>query len=400
MTIAHKRTLAILLSILVGAQGAAHALPAFIANLWTQNNKPKTSFAAAALGIAVACYIKNKLSEPTTVHKQVARYYASKETQHLITEPVEWPVKLVYDDNPFSWLLAWAGGYVGKYITRYAGNMANSEDPAAVKAKIDHYQKFYKDVLDMNEFVVPAQGFKTFNQWFIRELKNIDQDRPFSDVNPLSIASPADGKLLIIPNLAQDTQVMIKEKLFDLKKFLGDATLAKTFEGGVMMIFRLSPYDYHRYHYPFDCCVGTEHYINGAYHSVNPRAFNVGCKPLTENLRSYELLTPAGRVDSYFLHKAVMVQVGATAVASIYNHFMDYESDRPKNSEKVYGKGQETGYFQFGGSTIVLLFPPNTIIPDGKIVANSLRGYETAVKVRETVATWMTPQETLQISKK
>ena len=87
-----------------------------------------------------------------------------------------------------------------------------------------------------------------------------------------------------------------------------------------------------------------------------------------------------------------MAQVGATAVASIVNEFMDYTKNSLKRDKNtVYQKGSEMGYFQFGGSTVVLLFPKDTIIPDAQIVKHSKNGYETAVKVRETIATWKAP---------
>jgi phosphatidylserine decarboxylase len=74
--------------------------------------------------------------------------------------------------------------------------------------------------------------------------------------------------------------------------------------------------------------------------------------------------------------------VGATAVASIVNDFGNY----PVGT--IFSKGADMGYFQFGGSTLVLLFPKDKIILDEQIVKNSLNGYETAVKVRETIAFW------------
>lgn len=344
-----------------------------------------TGIVVAGLGLY---FLKIRKSEPTGVQKQIHVHYASKNSKTLVTEPVEWPVKLIYDDNLVSrLLLSKLGLYFGEYVTWHAGHVANSSDPAVVKAKIKHYETFYKNVLNPQEFHVPTNGFTTFNDWFIRSFKDIETARPM-DHDPITIASPADSKLLIIPDISENTWVTIKEQHFNVGKFLGNTTLAKTFEHGVMMIFRLAPYDYHRYHYPFNCRVDKEQYIKGAYHSVNPRALNIGCKPLTENKRSYEMLTPGSSADA---PKIVMVQVGATAVASIVNEFMDYQNNTLKDSRKVYKKGENMGYFQFGGSTVVLLFPCNSIIPDSQIVENSNNGYETGVKVREAIATWATP---------
>lgn len=378
-----KKTIIALLISLSGQQLFAH---------WLWENRSLAAFMVTSLGIGAWGYHRSRVNQsgvsPSMPLKKVSMYYESKNSQKLVVEPVEWPVKLVYDNNPLSWILSWAAGYLGGYVTRRQGEIANSQDAKLVRDKIAHYTSFYKDVLNMDEFAVPPQGFKTFNDWFIRTFKNIDASRPM-DANPCTIVSPADSKVLIIPNLSQDTRMTIKEKRFNIAQFLGDASLARTFEGGVMMIFRLSPYDYHRYHYPFDCTVGCEQFIDGLYHSVNPRAFNVGCKPLTVNKRSYELLTPAGTCAARSSYPIVMVQVGATAVASIVNNFMDYDRGVPRDSAQIYQKGSELGYFQFGGSTVVLLFPANTIVPDAQLVQNSLNGYETAVKVRETIATWI-----------
>jgi phosphatidylserine decarboxylase precursor len=322
--------------------------------------------------------------------KQVAVFYESKERDaQIVREPVEWPVRVVYSDTLFGSLLRKGVDLWGHVVTASEARKKNSTDPKVVKGYIDHYLNFYKGFINMDQFVVPNEGFKTFNEWFIRNLKSPEVDRPLEN-NTRAIVSPADSKLLIIPDLTQHTQVTIKEQRFDVASFLQDAELAKKYEHGVMMIFRLAPYDYHRYHFPFDCFVSAEKFITGLYHSVNPRAFMCGVKPLTVNKRSYEILTP------YFIDRQVdcpviMSQVGATAVASIVNTFMDYDCDKPRlkyRKKQVFIRGNELGYFQFGGSTLVMLFPPNTIKLDEQIVNNSLNGYETAVKVRETVAHW------------
>lgn len=349
-------------------------------NPWTMG---VTVLSAAGVG-----YWLHKKMQPRGPQKQVKSFFASKAADAaLIEEPVEWPVKAVYANNIFGLIAAHCAGVFGGYVTRREGRLKN--DSALTDSYIRHYLLFYKDHINMDEYVVPPEGFATFNDWFIRQLKNPEKDRPLDDHHH-AIASPADAKVIVIPNLHTDTHITIKEQQFDVAKFLGNAELARAYEGGVMMIFRLSPYNYHRYHFPFDCQVDPEQYIDGKYHSVNPRAFVRGIKPLTENKRSYQVLKP---VNGHA--PVVMVQVGATAVASIVNHFMDYSDAepqlKPEAVQAVFNKGAETGYFQFGGSTVVLLFPQGTIETNPQIVENSLNGYETAVKVRETVAYWKKP---------
>lgn len=348
----------------------------------TSKKRVLIAFVSLGASISLLSLITAEPTQPEGVHA----FYASKSSNELIVEPVEWILKAVYHDNRLSRSLLSISGYLGRYATNYAHKVANSTDKAVIQAKVNRFQALYKEMLNMHEYDVPAGGFNTFNDWFIRTFKDIDTVRPI-ETNANALTSPADSKLLIIPNLSKDVHIVIKEQKFNMAKFLGDEQLAKKFEGGVMMVFRLAPYDYHRYHYPFDCTVGPEQYIPGGYHSVNRRAFSVGAQPLTENKRSYELLTPVNTPCQNCT--VAMIQVGATAVASIVNGFMDYKNNKLKDANKVYTKGQELGYFQFGGSTIVLVFQKDTIIPDAQIVKHSANGFETAVKVRETIATWI-----------
>lgn len=359
------------------------------------NTAPRKFIAiAGAAGLALtAYYYKTRPTNalPNLVQRQTDLYYDSKSPDAAIKqEPVEWAIKCVYMNNIFGKLLRYFGvELAGKYVTQREARLKNSHDKATVAGFLNHYYTLYNGHINMDEYVTPEGGFSSFNDWFTRKLKNPDQDRPMEHNNQ-AVASPADSKLIIIPNLATDTLVTIKEELFDLETFLHDKELAQLYVGGVMMIFRLAPYNYHRYHYPCDCTVSPEIAIDGKYHSVNTRAFMCGEKPLTVNKRSYEVLTPIGTHARN--KKVVMMQVGATAVASIVNNFMGYDPEgkplKLRDPQKIYQKGEETGYFQFGGSTIVLLFPKDTIIPNAQIVKNSLNGYETDVKVRETIAYW------------
>lgn len=347
---------------------------------------PKLS-GAALLGIFGLGYWLAQQWNPSESHKQISSFYQNqKEGASLVQEPVEWPVRAVYADNPFGWIASRGAGLMGGWVTQREASL--KQNPAYMQKYVDHYLSFYRGLIDMDEYEIPCEGFATFNDWFIRKLKNPEHSRPL-EASELAIASPADSKVLVIPNLSKDTVVTIKEQTFNSAEFLDNADLAQNYEGGTMLIFRLSPYNYHRYHFPFDCMVSPEKCIDGLYHSVNRRAFVCGVQPLTRNKRSYQVLKSCnGQPD------AVMVQVGATAVASIVNHFMHYpKGERPiikaEARGAIFKKGQETGYFQFGGSTVVLLFPANTITVNPILIKNSLAGYETAVKVRETIGYWI-----------
>lgn len=320
--------------------------------------------------------------EIASLPNQATHFFASAQPGALlIKEPVEWPVKAAYGIPGIRFLTNIFLHTFGEKITRQQERAKKKTDKKIIKKQIEHYLTFYKDFIDMSIFTIPAHGFATFNDWFIRTLKNPEKDRPLEN-SKKAIASPADSKLIIVPNISVDTEITIKEKRFNCATFLNDSHLAKEYEEGTMMIFRLAPYDYHRYHYPIDCTVSPEISLNGAYHSVNRRAFFAKAKPLTENKRVYQVLTPAHSLKKYKNEKIIMVAVGATAVGSVVNTSKNY----PLST--IFSKGSEAGYFQFGGSTIVLLFKKDTIKLDKQIEKNSLAGYETAVKVRQTIAHW------------
>ncbi len=231
-----------------------------------------------------------------------------------------------------------------------------------------HIQPFIKHyAIDMREYQQPATGYTSFNDFFARTLvpgaRAINQE-------PHRIASPADSKLLVIPNLATDTLFTIKHKQFDLKKFFGSAALAYEFAGGTMMIFRLAPGDYHWFHFPVDCTPAAPRVINGLFESVNPSVFAAGVNPLTDNERHLIMLS-----TERFGHVA-MLAVGAMIVGKIV------ETYTPNTPQRT---GAPAGYFALGGSTVVLVFHKNAVSARQSFVQHSLQGYESAVKMGEAV---------------
>ncbi|MGE4169074.1 MAG: phosphatidylserine decarboxylase [Candidatus Babeliales bacterium] len=133
-----------------------------------------------------------------------------------------------------------------------------------------------------------------------------------------------------------------------------NASLAQEFQGGSMVLARLCPSDYHRFHFPCDCLPGPTKLINGWLYSVNPLAVKRNIHSLTQNKRTLcELRTPLfGRV--------LYMEIGATNVGSIQ------ETYTPNQWQT---KGAEKGYFEFGGSALILLFAKNTIQFDSDLLA-------------------------------
>lgn len=195
--------------------------------------------------------------------------------------------------------------------------------------------------IDASEF--EKQDFASFNDFFTRKLK--PGARPLATTN---LVIPADGRFLAFQNISKSDGFFVKGQKFDLAKLLHSESLADRYHSGTMVIARLCPTDYHHFHFPCDCRPGESTLINGALYSVNPIALKQNCHIFTENKRRLTLLDTAFGTVAY-------MEIGATSVGTIV------ETYSPGNH---YRKGDEKGYFSFGGSALVLLFEPGRITLD------------------------------------
>ena len=202
--------------------------------------------------------------------------------------------------------------------------------------------------------------FKSFNDFFIREIK--EGFRPFPD-SENEAAAPCDGKLSAYP-ITADSYFYIKNSIYTLDSLLQDGNLASEFADGLCLIFRLTPDDYHRYSYIDDGEILSHKRIKGKLHTVRPIAhqrFNV----YSQNSREYTVMQTRN------FSKVVQIEVGALFVGRITNHA----------SDGAVKRGFEKGMFQFGGSTIVLLFKKDSIAIDEAIFENTSRNKETVVRM-------------------
>jgi len=221
--------------------------------------------------------------------------------------------------------------------------------------------------INLNECEIgDINQFKTFNNFFYRKLKK--NARPIGE----GIVSPADGRILTFQSLKDIPSFFIKGSEFNLETFLKNKELAKKYETGAMAIIRLAPVDYHRYHFPESGIASESIEIKGHYFSVSPFALRGSLSIFCENKREYCQLQTQNAGD------ILIVDVGATMVGGIT------QSYRPDSEVK---KGQEKGYFSFGGSTLVLLFEDGKIQFDSDLTGNTKKGLETYIKMGEQIAT-------------
>lgn len=215
--------------------------------------------------------------------------------------------------------------------------------------------------LDPAEFEKSPDDFTSFNDFFSRKLK--PTARPLAE-SPVVL--PADGRHFGFPKASAIDSVFVKGQKFDLRTLLGSDQLAARYQNGPLILSRLCPVDYHRFHFPCAGTPGGTRHFNGSLFSVSPIALRRRLAYLWENKRTLTEL----RSDD--LGTVLCLEIGATCVGSIHQTFT---SGRPVE------KGAEKGYFAFGGSSTLLLFEPGSVTLADDLVTAGQEGIELYAKM-------------------
>ncbi|QSH42274.1 archaetidylserine decarboxylase [Lentisphaerota bacterium ZTH] len=219
--------------------------------------------------------------------------------------------------------------------------------------------------IDAQEALDPLKQYKSFNDFFIRKLK--PSARPIQQ----GVTSPADGKILAFQNMDDIASFFVKGDKFTLEKFLRSKKLAYEYSNAAIIIVRLAPNDYHRFHFPYQGKASAPCRINGSCFSVSPYAVNWNfTRVFCENKRHYSLLKTADKGT------ILISPVGATMIGSIVETYVP---------ESEVAKGDEMGYFSFGGSSILMLIDRGKVTIDADILKNTANGLETTVRMGETI---------------
>lgn len=260
----------------------------------------------------------------------------------------------------------WGRWFAGRFLCRpwlsrfYGRLQQHPLSRRKIPEFINHYQ------IDLSEAVVPHGGFDSFNDFFIRQLK--PGSRPTAPESRC-LAAVADSRLLAVV-LDNDTRIAVKGMNWRLSQLLGTCALDDRFNQGICLSFRLAPCDYHRFGYADDGIQGPVHTRYGPFHSVNPLVLMHKEDILATNFRQWCL------VRSAHFGTLIQVEVGAMMVGSIVQC-------QPHGG--YCRKGAEKGYFQFGGSTVLLILEPGRIQVDADILKYSRQGIETRVRYGEAV---------------
>lgn len=199
-------------------------------------------------------------------------------------------------------------------------------------------ENYFVDILEFENTIC---SFSSFNDFFIRKLKKAS--RP---IHSQDAVIPADGRYYFFSNIDQTTDFIVKGEKLNLKNLLNNEEYALRYREGSLVIGRLCPMDYHRFHFPCDGNISPARLINGYYYSVNPISIKKNIHIFCQNKR---MIT---EIDSPIFGKVLLIEIGATNVGTIHQ---TYQPNR------YYLKGDEKGYFSFGGSALILLFEKDKV---------------------------------------
>ena len=284
--------------------------------------------------------------------------YFDRYTKTIGTEEIygEGWLRFAYE-NPVGRFLVWLLVRRAFFSQWYGRKMNRPASALRILPFVGQYN------LNTDEFAKSVFDYKTFNEFFYRALK--PAARPIVQGERIAVF-PADGRHLAFPNVDVAAGFYIKGMKFTLAELLDDAGLAAKFAGGAMLISRLCPVDYHRFHFPVGGIPGETRLINGWLYSVSPVALRRNIGYLVENKRELTL------IETSAFGPVAMMEVGATNVGSIKQGFVP---------GRAVEKGVEKGLFAFGGSCVITLFARNRIRFDDDIAAQSAQCIETYAKM-------------------
>jgi len=286
--------------------------------------------------------------------------YLNRYTGELETEQVygEGFLKWAYG-NPLG-KIALNGFIKRPFFSKWYGRRMNHPK---TREKIAPFIEEYN--MDVDDFLDKPESFEHFNDFFYRKLK--PEARPVADCD---VVFPADGRHLGFEKAEEVAGVFVKGQQWDLRKLIGDDRIYEEFAGGSLVLSRLCPVDYHRYHFPLAGKAGKTELINGPLFSVSPIALRNNLNYMWENKRTRTILETPNH------GKVLIMEIGATCVGSIHQ---TYETD----SEVT--KAQEKGYFAFGGSSTITIFQKGMVTLNTDLLENSAKQQELYAKMGDSM---------------
>lgn len=250
-----------------------------------------------------------------------------------------------------------------KWLSRAMGAWYSSPYSAR---QIDGFVEQYG--IDRGEF--EPGPFADFNSFFVRRFA--PGRRTF--VEGARMPAPAEARYFAWSESSEELRLPVKGAWLSPIELLGDtheAAYRQRIQGGPVLLARLCPVDYHRFHFPDRGDWLSLHRVDGRLHSVNPLALKAFPRTFLENERQVSWL----KTERFGL--LAYIEVGALGVGQIR------QSHSPGSP---FERGDEKGYFLFGGSTVIVIGEKGAWTPSADLLTHTEGGHETLVRLGEEVA--------------
>lgn len=284
---------------------------------------------------------------------------ASTPIRYFNQKTQTWEQEQVYGEDALRFLYETR---LGRWLTNtilshpvFSKLYGSTQDLSLSARKIETFISKFN--IDMTQY--EAGPFNSFNDFFIRKFKPGLRSYP---VDSNKLGAFAEARYLAFSQLNPSQRFPVKTVALTASELLNSTSEAKPFENGPAVIARLCPVDYHRYHYPDGGKTLKAYSIHGPLHSVSPIALKQRPEILLKNERRVSIL------ETQNFGKLAYVEIGALNVGKIC---------QTASEDHTFERGQEKGYFLFGGSCVVVLGEPGKWHPHADIVSRTLEGFET-----------------------
>lgn len=281
----------------------------------------------------------------------------------------------VYGDKMVEWLYQSGSGKALSHlicqppVSKLYGAL---QDTAWSKGKILPFIKTYN--IPMEDYLPESSEvdspYSSFNQFFIRKFK--DGKRSFVQ-GPNQMAAFSEARYFGYTSVHDNELIPVKGAYLKPKQLISNPLWEEAFHDGPLLLARLCPVDYHRFHYPDDGVVLDDYRVHGLLHSVNPLALKSKQDILITNERHVTI------IETKNFGKLAYIEVGAICVGKIVQ-------SKPLVKGEAFKRGDEKGYFLFGGSTVIVVGEKGKWTPSSDILEYTKKGIETYLHLGMSVA--------------
>lgn len=281
-------------------------------------------------------------------------------------------IEKVYGDGGVKWLYqSFMGRFLSSLLVKAPISIIYGElqSLAISRFKVPGFIKNFE--INMSEFIAEEgrsedDPYSSFNSFFIRKFKD-GARRIISERNRMPAFSEA--RYFGYESITDDKLIPVKGKFLNSKDLLANTKWESTFNDGPLLLARLCPVDYHRYHFPDDGEVLDHYKVGGLYHSVNPIALKEKQDIFSTNIREVTIM------ETENFGKLAYVEVGAICVGKIVQ----------STDLTTFKRGDEKGYFLFGGSTVIVIGEKGKWSPSQDILDYTAKGMETYIQLGDEV---------------